>query len=357
MDYSKILVINLGGIGDMVISIPFLRGLRASFPDAGIDLLATTRNAEVVAGLPYADRVIASDMQSVRAGDMFRRPGFLWAALGTVWRLRRTGYDLAVNLVPLATDGSARKVDALLMAIGARTLAGRDTSGRGGFYDISVEEDDGFGMYDVHLHALLLSAIGGTPDDGHLELPASPEAEAEAGRVLSGFGLSGLGRIIGVNPGSGWPSRRWPVGRYAETVDILHARVPDARFVVTGSLAESGLARELGSLAHAPVHDATGTTSVPGMAALVRRFSVMITNDTGPMHIAIAAGTPTVAVIGPGHHTRFLRASKRVEMVRHEMDCAPCIMVECDSMRCLEAVTPDEVAGAAMRLMGLEDGP
>ncbi|MBI5189865.1 MAG: glycosyltransferase family 9 protein [Nitrospirae bacterium] len=351
MDYKKILVINLGGIGDMVISIPFLRGLRASFPGAELHLLATTSNSCVVKYSAYADRIHAFDMRAARPRDALARPMCLVSALRTVRALWRERYDLAVNLIPLATTSSARKMEFLLAAIGARVLAGRDTSGRGGFYDISVEEDDGFGMYDVRLHALLLTAIGGTPDDGQLELPLSPSDEAEADRVMKELGLNGGDTIIGLNPGSGWPSRRWPVRRYAETVDLL-AELPGARFVITGSRGESGLARELASLTRVPVLDTTGRTSVMGMAALVKRLAVMITNDTGPMHVAIAAGTPTVAVIGPGHHRRFLKESGRVEIVRHETGCAPCINIVCENMKCLADITPGEVAGAALRLLG-----
>ena len=348
MNYKKALVINLGGIGDLVISTAFFRNFKSSFPECHVTALISKRGAELVEGLHYIDEVIAYDLQDANLKDLLFSPRKFLKSILFLLKLRKKRYDISVNLLPLTSLQSAIKMAAVFFMLGAKIRGGRDTEGLGWFYQIKVKEPLSFEKYDVELQGELLEKIGGKFIDNSLDLPIPPEDELFIEKQLLKNGIKSGRALIVVNPGSNWPSRRWPVENFIETVKGLKSKT-DASFIVTGSASEIPLA-EMIQKGAGDVLVLVGKTTLHQLAALLKHSSLFITNDTGPMHLAIAIGVPVVTIFGPGHYKRFFPPD-REGIVRKEFKCSPCVKKECDDMGCLKAITPEEVIEKALWLL------
>jgi len=346
--YDRILVVNLGGIGDLVLSVPFLRGLRRSFPASRVELLAATRAAGVVEGLPYFDRLRVMDTEALTPLRAMLHPVGAVGGVSQLARIKARRFDLVVNLMPPGSDDLYGNLHAMLSFIGARRLAGREIEGRAGFYDFSVEESPEDDRHESELQADLLRAMGGEPDRRkrlEITIPSTGELKA-AGESLSGLD----GPLVGIVPGAGRPTKVWPAGRFAEVMDTLHEEA-GASFVMFGGTGDRKQAREVVSRTHAPVVDVCGETTIRGLVALIGRLNMLVSNEAGPMFVAAALGVPTVAVIGPGRYMRFIRDRDSLHPVLGEADCAPCDRKSCDEMTCMKSIPPEDVARAALGLL------
>jgi len=348
MTSDRILVVNLGGIGDLVMSVPFLRGLRRSFPASRIELLAAKRSAGVLEGLPYFDRLRAIDSEALSVRQGIFRPIGAVSGLTQLTRIKSRRFDLAINLMPAGRDRLSMNMPAILAYIGASRLAGRNTGDRGGFYDISVYEPEVAERHEAELQSELLAAIGGQPDRRkrlEITVPSTGEMKA-AGELLSGLG----GPLVGVAPGAGRKTKVWPGARFAEVMDRLHEET-GASYVTLGLHSDRKAAEGFVSSTKAPGVDLCGETSLRGLVAVVGRLNMLVANEAGPMFVAAAVGVPTVAVIGPGQTRRFVRDTESLHPVKGTADCAPCDKTDCDDLKCLKSISPAVVAGEALRLL------
>lgn len=146
-DYKNILVIDFGGIGDLVLSIPFLRGLKSSFHSCEVSVLCADRTGGILRNQPYIDNLYMSSIT-------------LLSLLSTCLKLRKKNFDIAVNLMPKTSFFSAIKMWVLFILIKAKLWAGRDTEGRGFFYDIRVWEEKMQMKNEVSLYGRVFRAIG-----------------------------------------------------------------------------------------------------------------------------------------------------------------------------------------------------
>lgn len=348
MIYKKALIINLGGIGDLVISTAFFRNFKNSFSGCHVTALISSRGAELLEGLHYIDEIIAYDLQDVNFKDLIFSPQKFLKSIKLLLKLRKSRYDISVNLLPLVSFQSAIKMSAVFFILGTKIRAGRDTEGLGWFYQIKVKEPLLFDMYDVELQGKLLEKIGGIFTDNSLDLPIPLEDELYIEKQLLKNGVKTDRPLIIVNPGSNWPSKMWPVENFVETIKGLKSKT-DASFIVTGSASEIPLA-EMIKKGAGDISVLTGKTTLHQLAALLKKTSLFITNDTGPMHLAIAIGTPVVAIFGPGYYKRFFPPD-REGIIRKDFKCSPCVKKECNDMGCLKTITPDEVIEKALWLL------
>jgi heptosyltransferase-2 len=158
---------------------------------------------------------------------------------------------------------------------------------------------------------------------------------------------------VAVNPGAAYGSaKRWIPERFAAVADRL-AEEFGLRVVLTGGPGEAEIGRDIAAaMKNAPLN-LIGSTSVRQMMAVLSLCRLMVTNDSGPMHVAAAFGIPIVAVFGPTDHTTTSPLAGTCRIVRREADCAPCLLRQCPTdHRCMEAVTVDDVLTAARSLLG-----
>jgi lipopolysaccharide heptosyltransferase II len=153
---------------------------------------------------------------------------------------------------------------------------------------------------------------------------------------------------VGLQPGARWSNKRWPVESYARLVQLLHRDRPWLKFAVLGSAEDSELGRVLAAVLPGSVVDLTGRTTLPEMVEWVRRCEVLVTNDTGPMHVAAAIGRPVVALFGPTEPRRTGPYGQMAGVLqRLELACVPCMSSRCRHavpMDCLQGIRAESVA-------------
>ncbi len=357
---TRILVVKLADIGDLLTATPALAALRETFPAARIDLLATAHSAPVVRRTGLVDTIITFDKFAYDHPRDALRPANLLAALALARDLRARRYDTVVILHHLTTRFGALKYAALARAAGARRRLGLD-NGRGWFLTHTAP-DGGFGArHEVEYWLDVVALLGAHTDDVSLRvnvearhvLPLPPQAE-------------GGGPLVVIHPGSGGysPARRWDPASFAAVAEALHAE-RNARIVLVGT-AQDDVGAVVAHMAHAPL-DLSGRTTLGELAALLREADLFIGADSGVMHLAAAAGTPGVAIFGPSNHRAWEPWSPRApfRVVRSAPPCSPCSYVNgrvglregCPPRTCMRMVTPDDVLTAANKVLEEVDTP
>ncbi len=344
---KRLLIINLGGMGDILLSQPAVRALRQQYPQVYIAALVANVGRQAAESCLGVDEIA-----SLELGFKSRQsPATAWNNLCVLARLRKRKFDLAINMRTIVSAGSALKLRLLLAAINPRVRVGRDTDGRGNFLDIALREPLAGVKYEMEYDCDTVALLGVTAKERSIYLPEDPPAGEMVGRFLREAGIADTDYLIGIHPG-GKPSRRWPIERFGLLAQSLAKERP-LRFVVTGVRGERALFEALVRHSAIAMADATGRFNFKELVALIRRCDLFITNDTGPLHVAAVLKRPLIAIFGPGEIVRYdpRNISDRVELLYHKACCAPCNKYVCHSDICMRSVSVAEVAAAAQRLI------
>ena len=366
---AHILVVKLATIGDLLLATPALRALRETYPRARIDLLVTPASGGLLDGWKVIDRVIVLDKYLFDyPQQLLRRPANLKRLL-PLWRDLRGGrYDAVVLMHHLTLFYGRLKHQLLMRATGARWRVGLD-NGHGWFLNVRVK-DDGFGaIHEAEYNLALAEAVGATTGDTRLELPISDGERSQARELVYGESspANAPRPVIAMHPGSGGYStaRRWAPERFAQLADTLYADVGGQLLLVGGPEEVALHSQILGMMRSAmPARSLAGKGNVKGTAAVLELADLFIGNDAGPMHLAAAVGTPTVAIFGLsnwqawGPYTGNV-PGRRAQVVRLDLPCMPCFYSGhllgtpegCATRDCLATLGVDPVAVAARRLL------
>jgi heptosyltransferase-2 len=188
-------------------------------------------------------------------------------------------------------------------------------------------------------------------------LYVTPGEERSIADRLHQAGIETADVVIGVNPGSTYGgAKRWLPDRFAASTERLCRRLQDfgrrPAVVVIGAKGEEPLGREIASRMTAPCAVLSGSTSIRELMAVIKRCSVLVTNDTGPMHMASALGVPVVAIFGPTDWRTTSPYGREQALLRHPVECAPCMLRECPiDHRCMTGVTVEQVFDAASKVI------
>ena len=345
---KKILVRGPNWLGDAVMCEPAIRGLRKLFPDAQIALLVKPAVADLFAGHPALTRVLTYDTEGRHAGLSGK-----WVLAG---QLRLQGFDLAVLFQ------NAFEAAFLTFLAGVSRRYGYATDGRSLLLSDPVAAPDHRTLvHQVRYYWDLLKPLGLTGDPPTPELLVFPDEEqAMAGRFAQG-GLSATDVIVGINPGSTYGgAKRWLPERFAEVTERLCRTIRESReqqvsVVIFGAKGEERLGHEIAARLTSRSLVLSGATTIRELMAAVKRCAMLLTNDTGPMHIASAFQVPVVAIFGPTDWRTTSPFGSAHAIVRQPVDCAPCLLRECPiDHRCMTRVSVDQVYEAATKqLSGL----
>ena len=363
---DRILVVKLADLGDVLTATPAIRALRLAYPSAHLGALVTPRGSSILEGTDLVDEIIPFEKAS------FDRPLGAGASLPTALtlgrRLRAERWDAMALFHHLTTPFGVAKYAALCLVSGARRIAGLD-NGRGWFLTERVV-DDGFGVrHETDYWLAVAGLLGGHNPAPRFELPVSTADRvwaAEQARRLSSDGAPGSddAGLLAIHPGSGAFSlaRRLPAGRFAAVVRGLARRHQLRPFVINGpGPDEDLLAREVavGAGGAAIVGPAP---SIGALVALLEQVRLFVGNESGVMHLAVAAGAPIVAIFGPTNDRAWgpypLTASRHA-VVRESLACTPCVHrghqfgtpAGCAARTCLDLVEPTAVIAAAERVL------
>ncbi len=337
---KRILVRATNWIGDAVLTTPALAALRAGFPQAKITLLAKPAVAELLQCHPALDDIV-----------LYRDPGphaGLGGKLSLAIQLNRGRYDLAILLQ------NAFEAAAVTALAGIPNRYGYATDGRSLLLTHRVPLTPKIRRkHQVEYYLELLKPLGLPVGPAAPTLRTTPGEDAAAGKHLEAFGVKPDQVVIGLNPGSVYGSaKRWLPERFAQVADRLAAE-HEACVLIFGGKGEEDLGSAIAGMMTAPTVVFSGRTTVRQLMALVKRCRLFITNDTGPMHIAGAFGVPLVAIFGPTNPATTSPYGPGHELVRHPVECSPCLLRECPiDHRCMLSIGVDEVYGAAARQLG-----
>lgn len=286
----KILILKPSSLGDIVHALPAVNLIRHARPDAHIAWLINDSFADILKDSPMVNEVIAFPRADF--GRVANLPKFF----AFCRQLREKKFDLVLDLQGLLRSGW------MAWATRAPSRIGLSDAREGArlFYT-SVVAMPRTPTHAVERYLLSLSALGIARDRCQFPLPSS-SADAEWAEKFVGTGSASL---IVINPCARWEAKRWPPQNFAALIEQVLAKSSRAKFVLIGSVADQSIANAV--LAVSPPHrfvdssviNAVGQTSLPQLVALLRRCDLLVTNDSGPMHIAAALGKPLVALFGP----------------------------------------------------------
>ena len=339
---KRILVRGPNWLGDAVMCEPALRGLQRLFPDAQIALLVKPAVADLFAGHPVLTRVLIYDSNGKHAG----LPG-KWLLAG---QLRQQGFDLSILFQ------NAFEAAFLTCLAGVRRRYGYATDGRSLLLSDPVAPPDRRAfVHQVQYYWDLLKPLGLTGDPPAPELVVFPEEEQAMARRFSEGGLDASDVVIGINPGSTYGgAKRWLPERFAEATERLcrtlcEAREQQVSVVILGAKGEERLGREIAARLSPRSLVLSGATTIRELMAAVKRCAILLTNDTGPMHIASAFKVPVVAIFGPTDWRTTSPFGDAHAIVRQPVDCAPCLLRECPiDHRCMTRVSVEQVYEASL---------
>lgn len=323
----NILVVRLGALGDIIHAVPAAAALRHAFPDAGIDWLVDAKHREIVDLVTTVDRVIPLQSPTI-AG---------WGAV--VRDLRRTAYDVAIDLQGLLKSAVLARASGAARIVGFSIWHLREKTARPFYSD--VQQTDAGHVITKNLR--LLRVVGVEDDVIRFPLAAAPSRALDElqARVASGpFAL--------INPGAAWPNKRWAAERFGEVASFLKEQCGLTPVVLWGP-GEEGLADSvIAASANAAV--AAPPTGLADLVALSRAAALVVSGDTGPLHIATAVGTPTVSLFGPTDPDRNGPYHADDLVVTRYDACGCHYDRECHESRwCLGDVTVAEVSAAVQR--------
>ncbi len=335
-EYKRILIARTDRVGDVLLSTPVIKALRDEFPCAYIAMIVSPYAKEIVEGNPYLDEVIIYDKDGKHKS--WRR------TVKFASRLKKKRFDLAVILHP------TNRVHLIAFLAGIRRRLGYNRK-LGFLLTDRLKHTKQLGeKHELEYNLDLLKHIGIRAEDKALFMPVNPEAEVWVKDLFKQQGLKEADKLLAIHPAASCPSKIWPNERFAEAADRLIEKYGFKVLVVAGPK-DTLLAQSVIKNMRYPAIDLSGKTSVSQLASVIRRCRLFISNDSGPVHIASAVGTPVVSIFGRAQKglspKRWGPLGKKDKVLHKQVGCIECLAHNCTKeFACLKAVTVDDVLKA-----------
>lgn len=326
-------------VGDLIMATPLFECLRKNLPDVRITALTRAYNAKIIEDAPWVDAIIPCEDKSF-AG-----------ILKTANAVKASGADTAVLL-----PNSMRAYLPVRMA-GINSIYGYRRGIRKFLVKGPLPARDGHGilplpMVDYYLELCRWLGLA-LPEHPEPSLYVSETLSTDAGRLLSKYGITDRDMVIGLNPGAKFGSSKcWPPEYFARLAELLQEQWACRMLLFVGpgetQIADEIMARTKAQL----INTDADRIDLALLKPMIRRCDLLITNDTGPRHYAVAFKRPVVAIIGPTDPRYTARNLEQTVVLRRELPCAPCHRKKCpENHECMRGITPEEVLEAAMRLL------
>jgi len=341
-NYKRILVARTDRIGDVLLSTPVFEVLRQSYPNAYIAALVSPYAQDIVRGNPFIDEVIVYDKdglhKSIRSSIKFS----LW--------LKSQRFDLALILHPI------NRMHLITYFAGIPQRIGYDRK-LSLFLTDKIKHTKQLGQKHEMEYALdLVRYLGIEPKKVSLYMPVSRMSQEKVQQLLINAGISNDDKILAIHPSASCPSKIWPAGRFAEVCDALVEKYAFKVLVVASSKDYALAQQVVKDMKHQAINLA-GKTSVGELAALLKRSSLFISNDSGPVHIAWAVGTPVIAIFGRNQKglspLRWGPRGLKDRILHKQVGCIECLAHNCKKdYLCLKSINTAEVIQAAEDILG-----
>lgn len=330
----RILITRTDRIGDLVLSTPVFSELRRKFPKAWIACLTFVENREIVQGNPSLDEVLLYDKQGSEKG---------WGGnLRFARKLAQKKFDVVIHLHATNRMHLVTRLAAIPVRIGWRRKCAWALTHA--FPDLKKEGR----KHEAEYNFDLLKPLGvEAPQEMAMHFPLSSRSGISLDHWIRCRGISEERPWVVLNPSASCPSKRWPAGYFAKLVEKLNQKIP-AEFLAIGARKDRSLIAELREFSPVPIRDLSGRLSLGMLGHLLKRSALLISNDSGPVHIAAAVGTPVVSIFGrkqPGlSPQRWRPLGDRARYVWKDVGCEVCLAHLCRiHFLCLDAVSVEEV--------------
>lgn len=333
----KILVVQLGDIGDVVLSFPAIRALRHFFPNVEIVVAVRKKAADLVSIHPDITAVIPVEKQKTSFMEAFRRQTDFFS------KLRQFRFDMAIDLRTGTRGAILCFLSGAKMRIGFK--ADDEPFWRNSVFNHLIKLKYTPGQYVADYYSSLLQRFGIPIHDRNPELKLDTDRLFNAKNFLDQKRIPDNRPIVAIQPFSLWGYKEWGVEKYARLIKRI-VSVYDAGVLITGGPSESKKADTLLRLIDEPVYSLVGETSLAEYAGILKCCDLFIGGDSAGIHIAAAVGTPTVSIFGPSAPSSWAPRGKKHRVVFKNYPCVPCRRKGCqdtEKSRCLEELTVDEV--------------
>jgi len=338
LENKKIIVTFLMHLGDLILTTPFLHALRKAAPHSHITYLVDDKLKEIVEHNPNIDEVWTIDKKG--------KDDNLKALLATAGRISKGNFDVLINLHPNERCSFIDAWAKVPLKVGASHFLFR------GFFQKYMRLNRKIHAADMYLDVLKRLGVQDLSNNG-LEVYPSPTAEQKAVAFWQQAGLRPEEKLVGFNIGSAVVTKRWAPERFAKVADTLAGE--GYRTVFFGGTMDREMVQEATDLMQSQPIIATGKLSLGVLAAAMGRCALIITNDSGPMHVAISRKVPIVAMYGPSHTDLYGPYTTQATIVRAIPPCDGCakrMRHHCDDMRCMRDLKVEQVLDAVHPWLG-----
>lgn len=339
---KKILIARLDRIGDVVLSTPVIKALRDAYPDSHIAMMVRPYAREIVEGNPYLNEVIIYDKDGDHKG--------IAGNYKFIQELKEKKFDIAVILHPTNRTHLALSLAGIPERIGYDKKAGFLLTRR-------IPHTKQFGMkHEIDYTLGILKYVGIEPSTRALYMPTSSASERKIEDIFKENRVKDSEIIVVISPGASCASKRWGVESFADVANGLIERYVARIIIIAGSV-DKYFGDRLASLITAGCINLSGKTGIGDIASLLKRASLFISNDSGPVHIGCAVGIPVIAIFGRSDRglspERWGPSGSRDRALHKSVGCDICYAHNCKvGFKCLDSIKPEEVLEAAEKILG-----
>ncbi len=337
LEYNNILLVRTDRIGDVILTTPAMAVLKKAWPKARVSVLVSPATREIVEGNPHVAEVIVDDAKGEHQGIL----GY-WRLAG---KIKRRRFDLAVVL------HTKKRTNSLCFFAGIPERVGYANEKFGFFLTNKIPDVRPRGEKHEYQYCLdVLRHLGvSSADTPDLFFPLKESAERWADEFILKNSLTHLKPLIAIHPDASCISKRWPADRFANVMSRLTERY-SAKIILVGGQSCQAIAREIKAKTYQPFLDVTGQTTISQLASLLKRCHLLISNDSGPVHVAVAVGTPVISIFGRNQAglspTRWRPLGAHDAILHKEVGCEVCLAHNCViDFECLTAIRPEDILG------------
>jgi lipopolysaccharide heptosyltransferase I len=336
----KILIVKLGSFGDIIHTIPAQQHILRHCPDAEIHWLTEPPYQELLRQIPGIQQVWLADTKRWR-----KQISSLPESVQLIRSLRHQHFDLALDFQGLVKSATLARLSGARQVVGFSRNQSREPASAY-FYSDTLDGDNGSKPHAIEINLALTRSLDCSPNGASPLIPLNiPEAAfTYVDRQLA---LAGIQHPVLINPGAGWITKRWPAQNYGRLLPRLQEEL-NLPVVVTYGPGEEELVERMEKAAGC--HLVAFPTDFSQLAALCRRSKLMVAGDTGPLHLAVALGTATVAILGPTAPWRNGPFVPEDVVVKRYLPCSDSYKRTCDQFICMDIPVEDVFDAVVQRL-------
>lgn len=338
---KKILITRTDRMGDVLLSTPVFKAVREAYPESFIAVMVRPYTKDCVEGNPYINEVIIYDKRG--------RHKSILNSLRFAYALRKKRFDVAIILHP------TNRVNLITFLAGIPQRVGFNKK-LGFLLTKKLPHTKQFGTrHEIDYTLDVIRSIGIEPKDKTLYMPIKRETQRRIDNILSEYGVKEDDKLVAMHPSSSCPSKRWSPGNFARVADRL-AEAHKVKIILISDEEGKIFADQTKEDMKYPVIDFSGKTTISELASLLKRCMLFISNDSGPVHIASAVGTPVIAIFGrkdKGLGPIRWGPTGDYDIILHkDVGCQHCLAHNCDKdFLCLKSIKNEEVLKAAETIL------